>query len=282
VQRIGCILFIVNRDMRMFYSERYSAQYKQSMYLFITMMALLTLWILLPDAANAKNLTGQEIIQHIEGLLWGKTSQGRYTMTIITPYWKRTLQMKMWMERPQRTFIRILSPRKEKGISSLRIKDEMWNYLPKVERIIKVPPSMMLQPWMGSDFTNDDLVKESNVINDYTHKILSIKDINGTLTYVVQAIPTAKASVVWGKLIYYVRKQNLMPLREEFYSERNELIKTLDFSGVKKMGGRLLPTQWKMKTLRKPGNETLVELKNVTFNLSIDSNVFSLRNLRAR
>ncbi len=262
--------------------KQHSTGNRRSIFSFlIPLMAVFSLWGVI-GSVYAKNPSGQDIIQHIEKLLWGKTSQGRYTMTIKTPYWQRTLEMQTWMERPQRTFIRILSPRKEKGIGSLRIKNEMWNYLPKVERTIKVPPSMMLQPWMGSDFTNDDLVKQSNVLNDYTHKIIAVKDIDGVESYIVEAIPTAGASVVWGKLIYYVRKKDLMPLREEFYSERNELIKVLDFSAVKEMGGRRLPTQWKMRTIRKPGNETLVELKKVTFNIAIDNKIFSLRNLRSR
>ncbi|NOZ53791.1 MAG: outer membrane lipoprotein-sorting protein [Gammaproteobacteria bacterium] len=245
-------------------------------------MASLGLWSIAATAASAEELNGSRIIQDVENLLWGKTSQGRYVMTIITPYWQRTLEMQMWMQRPQKTFIRILSPRKEKGIASLRIKDEMWNYLPKVERTIKVPPSMMLQPWMGSDFTNDDLVKESNVINDYTHEILTVKDIDGVSAYIIQSTPKTKASVVWGKLIYYIRKQDLIPLRQEYYSERGELIKALDFSAIKEMDGRLLPTKWKMQTIRKPGNETLVELKEVKFDQPIDNTVFSLKSLRAK
>ncbi len=245
-------------------------------------MVSLGFWGIATVAASAEKLSGSRIIQDVENLLWGKTSQGRYVMTIITPYWQRTLEMQMWMQRPEKTFIRILSPRKEKGIASLRIKDEMWNYLPKVERTIKVPPSMMLQPWMGSDFTNDDLVKESNVINDYTHEILTVKDIDGVSAYIIQSTPKTKASVVWGKLIYYIRKQDLIPLRQEYYSERGELIKVLDFSGIKEMDGRLLPTKWKMQTIRKPGNETLVELKEVKFDQPIDNTVFSLKNLRAK
>lgn len=243
-------------------------------------MASLSLWAIMPSTVNAETPTGQQIIQHIEKLLWGQTSQGRYAMTITTPYWQRTLEMQVWMERPHRSFIRILAPRKEKGIGSLRINDEMWNYLPKVERTIKVPPSMMLQPWMGSDFSNDDLVKESNVINDYRHEILSLGDIDGTPTYTVQSLPRAEAAVVWGKLIYHIRKHDLMPLRQEFYSERDELIKVLTFSDVKEMDGRLLPTHWQMQTLRKPGYQTVVEVKEVVFDQSIANNIFSLRNLR--
>ena len=96
----------------------------------------------------------------IEVLRWGKTVQGDYEMTITTPRWQRTLQLHAWMDRPKRSFIRILEPAKEKGIGSLRVGGEMWNYLPTVERTIKIPPSMMLQPWMGSDLTNDDLGRQ--------------------------------------------------------------------------------------------------------------------------
>ena len=232
--------------------------------------------------AGATELNGQQIVQGVENLLWGKTSQGKYAMTIITPHWQRTLDMQVWMDRPERTFIRILAPRKEKGVASLRIKDEMWNYLPKVERTVKVPPSMMLQAWMGSDFTNDDLVKESNVINDYQHKIIATKNINGIESYVIEAIPRKDAAVVWGKLVYTVRKSDLMPLKQEYYSERGELIKVLTFSEVTKMGGRHLPTRWRMQTVGKQGHDTVIVIKEVSFDRPIADKVFSLSNLRIR
>ncbi|HEU4879121.1 MAG TPA: outer membrane lipoprotein-sorting protein, partial [Gemmatimonadaceae bacterium] len=120
------------------------------------MLALVTLasWSV---ALGAQDLDGREIVDRSEKLLWGKTFQGELEMSVATPRWQRTLTLRAWIERPRQSFIRILSPAKEAGIGSLRIGSEMWNYLPKVERTIKIPPSMMLQPWMGSDFTNDDL-----------------------------------------------------------------------------------------------------------------------------
>jgi outer membrane lipoprotein-sorting protein len=127
----------------------------------LRLTALAWLMLLPFSAAVAQEPTGREIVDHIEKLMWGKMMQGSMEMSVITPRWQRTLQLKVWLDRPERSFIRILSPAKEAGIGSLRIKSEMWNYLPNVERTIKIPPSMMLQPWMGSDFTNDDLVKKA-------------------------------------------------------------------------------------------------------------------------
>ncbi|MBD3610504.1 MAG: outer membrane lipoprotein-sorting protein [Gammaproteobacteria bacterium] len=258
----------------MFYQRKHS---RDAVYLF-TFALLFSIFT--PLDTYAEEPTGQQIVGSVEALLWGDTAQGRYAMTITTPHWQRTLEMRVWMDRPERTFIRILAPRKEKGIGSLRIKDEMWNYLPKVERTIKVPPSMMLQAWMGSDFTNDDLVKESNVINDYQHRITTTRVIDGAESYIIEAIPHKGAAVVWGKLVYYVRKKDLMPVKQEYYSERGELIKVLSFSEPQEMGGRHLPTRWRMQTMGKEGHETVIVVKEVEFDRPINNRVFSLSNLR--
>ncbi len=231
-------------------------------------------------ASEAQVLDGRTIISEVEKRLWGRTSQGRYEMTITTPYWQRTLVLQVWMQRPDKSFIRILSPAKEAGVGSLRIKDEMWNYLPKVERTIKVPPSMMLQAWMGSDFTNDDLVKESSMIDDYTHEIITEETIDGELAYRIKSIPKADAPVVWGKLIYLVRKGDLMPLRFDYYDERGRLIKSLTFSNVREMDGRQVPTRWQMRTIEKPENSTVIVLDEVTFDRPISAKIFSLRELQ--
>jgi len=191
--------------------------------------------------AQAEEPTGRDIVDHIEKLMWGKTMQGAMEMSVITPRWQRTLQLRVWLDRPERSFIRILSPAKEAGIGSLRIKSEMWNYLPNVERTIKIPPSMMLQPWMGSDFTNDDLVKESSVVDDYTHKVLGVEQEGGVGVYRVEAIPKPDAAVVWGKIVYRVRKSDLIPLRYDYFSERGELIRTMSFSEVRNIGATRFP-----------------------------------------
>jgi len=206
--------------------------------------------------------------------------QGEYEMTITTPRWHRTLGLKVWIERPSRSFVRVVAPAKEAGIGSLRLGAEMWNYLPNVERVIKIPPSMMLQPWMGSDFTNDDLVKESSILEDYTHKVLATVATDGEATFQVEATAKPDAAVVWGRIVYWVRKSDFVPLKEEFYDERGALVRTMSFSDVRNVGGRRVPTKWEMRPEGKPGNATTIVLKSASYDQRIAEEVFSQRNLQ--
>ncbi|HUG24490.1 outer membrane lipoprotein-sorting protein [Piscinibacter sp.] len=230
--------------------------------------------------APAQEPSGRDILDRVERLLWGTTVQGEYEMTITTPRWQRSLALRVWMDRPRRSFVRIVSPAKEAGIGSLRIGAEMWNYLPKVERIVKIPPSMMLQPWMGSDFTNDDLVKESSILDDYTHKVLDVSAADGQPSYQVEAVPKPDAAVVWGRVVYWVRKSDFIPLKQEFYSERGELVRVMTFSDVRSVGGRTLPTRWEMRPSAKPGNVTAVVMKDAIFDQPVDEAIFTQRNLQ--
>jgi outer membrane lipoprotein-sorting protein len=234
----------------------------------------------LPAVALAQAGEGREVLDKVEKLLWGNTVQGDYEMTITTPRWQRTLGLKVWMDRPQRSFVRIVSPPKEAGIGSLRIGAQMWNYLPNVERTIKVPPSMMLQPWMGSDFTNDDLVKESSILDDYTHQVLGTGQLDGQAVWQIAATPKPEAAVVWGRIVYWVRRSDTMPLKQEFYSERGELVRVLVFSDVRRVGDRVPPTRWEMVPAARPGNRTSVVLKDAVFNRPVDDEVFSQRHLQ--
>jgi len=236
--------------------------------------------LLFAAGAGAAEPTGRELVAHVERLLWGKTNQGLAEMTVVTPRWTRTLELRFWMERPKQTFIRILAPPKEAGIGSLRIKAEMWNYLPAVERTIKIPPSMMLQPWMGSDMTNDDLVKESSVVEDYTHTLVGTEDVGGAKAYRVESIPKPEAAVVWGKLVYRIRVTDRMPLAQEYYDERGALIKAMRFTDVRRLGGREIPTRWEMQPVKKPQNRTVFVLKEISFDAPVDPGIFTLRNLQ--
>ena len=228
----------------------------------------------------AQEPNGRDILDRVERLLWGSSVQGEYEMTITTPRWQRTLGLRVWMERPRRSFVRILSPAKEAGIGSLRIGGEMWNYLPSVERVIKIPPSMMLQPWMGSDFTNDDLVKESSILDDYTHKVVGATAVDGQDAYQVEATPKPDAPVVWGRVLYTVRKHDFVPLKQEYFSERGEWVRVMSFSDVHSLGGRMLPTRWEMRPVAKPGNVTTVVLKEAVFDSRVDEAIFTQRNLQ--
>lgn len=230
-------------------------------------------------AVRAAEPTGREILQRMESLLWANTMRGDFEMQITTPRWQRTLALKVWMDRPKRSFVRVVAPAKEAGIGSLRIASEMWNYLPSVERTIKIPPSMMLQPWMGSDFTNDDLVKQSSAIDDYTHKVLGQVVLDGEAAWQIESIPKPEAAVVWDRILYWVRKSDGVPLKEEFYNERGELVRVMSFSQVRRVGGREVPTRWEMRPLAKPGNTTVIVIKDAAYDVPLDDDIFSQRNL---
>ncbi|HEX9811830.1 MAG TPA: outer membrane lipoprotein-sorting protein [Burkholderiales bacterium] len=232
------------------------------------------------NIAAAAEPTGRDLIAHVERTLWGSTNQGAAEMTVITPRWERKLALRFWMERPERTFLRIDAPPKEAGIGSLRIKAEMWNYLPAIERVIKIPPSMMLQPWMGSDMTNDDLVKESSIVDDYTHTLTGSATLDGIDVYKVDSIPKPDAAVVWGKLVYYIRRSDRLPLALEYYDERGEKVKVMRYGDIRSIGGRVIPTRWEVRPLGKPQNRTVFVIRDIAFDAAVDPRIFSLSNLQ--
>lgn len=229
----------------------------------------------------AEEISAQEIVKRADDLLRGDTSEGKYKMTVVTPDWQRTLELAAYSSGRDKTFIRIFSPAKEAGITTLRIENNMWNYLPKVERTIKIPPSMMFQTWMGSDFTNDDLVKESSIVYDYTHKILVEKTFTEGTICKIELIPKPDAAVTWGKLVFWIWKNNFVPLREAFYDEAGKVVKVLEYSQVKQMSDRVIPAIWKMTSVTKEGNYTIIEVVDVQYNKPIDENVFTLANLKS-
>ena len=234
------------------------------------------------SASRAQEPSAHDVVDRAEKALWGTTVQAQLSMTVTTPRWERTLELQASIERPRRTFIRILAPAKEAGIASLRIGPEMWNYLPTVERTIKIPPSMMLQPWMGSDFSNDDLVKESSMVDDYTHRVVGSDTAGGVAVYVIEALPKPDAAVVWGRLVLRVRKPDFLPVRVEYYDERGTLIRVLTYSEIGSVGGRTIPTRWEMRPTAKPGNVTTIVMKRATFDAAIPADIFTQRNLTKR
>jgi outer membrane lipoprotein-sorting protein len=237
-------------------------------------------FLLLPLSIQAQTFDAKDLIRRADDLLRGDTSNGSYKMEVRTPSWSRTLKLNAISQGKNKTFIKIIEPPKEAGITTLRVDNNMWNYLPKVERTIKIPPSMMLEAWMGSDFSNDDLVKESSIVNDYTQKIVGEEQLGGANALKIELIPNPGAAVAWGKLLYWVTTPGNIPLKEEFYDEHGKLIKTLAYSRIKKMSDRNIPTIWTMQSNVKPGNITTIEILEVVYNKPVDESVFSLQNLR--
>ena len=234
-----------------------------------------------PIVIMAQELDAKEVVRKTDELLRGRTNQGTYEMSITTPAWQRTLKIRSWQDGQDKTFIRILAPAKDAGVGFLKLKNEMWTYLPSVERTIKIPPSMMMQPWMGSDFTNDDLVKESSMVEDYVHRHLGLEKIGEEDAFKIESVPKPEAPVVWGKIIYWVRKSDFMPLKAEYYDENGKRVRLLMYSQFNRMHDRVIPTLWEMASLteEKKGRKTIIRILDVEFNAPIDD-VFNMKNLQ--
>lgn len=235
----------------------------------------------LPVSLRAQDLSGKEIIERADELMRGQTQVARQSMTVVRPSWQRTITFKSWLlEKNDKAFIRILSPAKERGTAFLKLGTEMWQYVPKINRVIKIPPSMMMQSWMGSDFTNDDLVKESSIVEDYNHNLLARDTLRGFTAYKVELMPKPDAAVSWGRILYWVRTDDFVPLRAEYYNQRDERVRTLIFTEIQEMGGRTIPAKMTMVDEKNEGEQTIVEYEDITFNDPIDSSIFTRRNLQ--
>jgi len=238
------------------------------------------LWTLMPPAHAAPvaspDASATTLIRHVQDMLRSDTSIARYAMHIETPDWQREIRFDAWDDRRRkRLFIRVLSPRKERGAAWLKDGGNLWMYLPKLERDIRIPPSMMLSSWMGSDFTNDDLVKMESVVEDYTHRITAEDETGWT----VESIPRPDAPVVWGKLVHRIGRDGL-PLEERFFDEHGRLARTLRFLDPRVMDGRRIPTRWVMQPADKPGRRTEMRIERIDFDAPIPDSVFTRANLR--
>ena len=203
-------------------------------------------------------------------------------MEIATEHWTRALEMTIWSLGTDHALIRILSPRKDAGMATLKAGNEIWNYLPRVDRTIKVPTSLMGAAWMGSHFTNDDLVKEHRLIEEYDIEIAFEGLRDGLQVWEFDLRPKPEAAVIWDRIVYLVRVHDLMPVWARFYDERDDLIRTITWSEYQTMGGRLVPALMTIVPADKPGEHTAVRYAELEFDLDLDGSFFSLRSLRAR
>jgi outer membrane lipoprotein-sorting protein len=223
--------------------------------------------------------TADEIIRRSEDAIKGESSHGTFSMTVVTEDYSRSLEMESWWVGTEKALIVIRSPKREAGNKTLKVNNELWMYLRNTETTIKVPPSMMLQSWNGSDFTNDDLVRESDLADDYRKDIILEEPVDGEQCWKVELLPKPQAPVVWGRLHYWVRKSDFLPAKVDFYDEKGELIRTLDYSLYKMLGGRKLPTKWVMLNRKKPGQRTEFLIHAIQFDIKISDKVFSFREL---
>ncbi|TAN18098.1 MAG: outer membrane lipoprotein-sorting protein [Chitinophagaceae bacterium] len=216
----------------------------------------------------------RSIVQKADEKMRGNTSQVEMTIRTVRPAWSREMDIKAWVKGTDYSMILIRSPAKDKGIVFLKRKKEVWNWMPALERTIKLPPSMMSQSWMGTDFTNDDLVKESSIVNDYDHSIIGDTIIDNRNCYIIQMIPKPETAVVWSKVIVWIDKKDYLELHTLFYDEDGKLINTMNAYDIKLMDGRLIPTHFEMIPADKKNQKTEMIYKNVQFNKAIEDNFF--------
>jgi outer membrane lipoprotein-sorting protein len=228
----------------------------------------------------ARQPNADEIVRRGEYAVRGKTQVGSVMMIVKTPDWQRTLELRYWSINPDKTFIRVTAPAKEAGTATLRLGTNMWNYLPSVERTIKIPPSLMLESWMGSDFTNDDLVRESSLVKDYDHRMDGETVEGGDACYRIISTAKPDAPVVWDRIVLYVRKSDAIPRREEYYDSKGKMQKVLTFDDIRKTSGKLYPMRWKMVSVNKPGHETLLQIGKLILDRPIPDSIFTQENLR--
>ena len=248
--------------------------------------ALVAALMLLPTSAQAQTAAcaglsdATEIVDCVDRIMRGESSRGIATMEVSTENWSRAMEMQMWSLGTDHALVRILSPRKDAGTATLKAGNEIWNYLPRVDRTIKIPASLMSASWMGSHFTNDDLVKESRLIEDYEITLAYEGDRDGVAVWEFDLIPRPEAPVVWGRIAYQVRKNDTMPVYARYYDEDDVLIRTMTFFDYRELGGRLVPAAMRVVPEDKPGEYTEVRYSELEFDVDLDEEYFSLRRLR--
>ncbi len=234
-----------------------------------------------PEAAHAQtDPMVLQIIDEVDRLMRGESSTGRMRMEIDTEHWSRSLEMRIWSLGTEHSLIRVENPPREAGTATLKVANEVWNYLPRADRTIKIPPSMMLGSWMGSHFTNDDLVKESRIIEDYDIIISYEGDRDGEDVWEFTMTPRPEAPVIWGRIEQQIRKRDRMPLWAHYFDEDGTLARTITFTEFRDLGGRRVPTRMVIE----PGDgeeRTVVTYLELDFDVGLEKDFFSLRNLRA-
>jgi outer membrane lipoprotein-sorting protein len=236
--------------------------------------------LLLLFGMNSIAQDAKEIVKKADDKMQGLSNYTVMTIKIIRPSWERTMKMRSWSKGNDYSLIIIDEPVKDKGTVFLKRQKEIWNWLPSIDKSIKLPPSMMMQNWMGTDFTNDDLVKQSSVVNDYNHQLIGDSTIQKYDCYKIEMLPKEDAAVVWGKIILFIDKEEYMQMRVEYYDEDGYLINLMNFYDVKVMDGRLIPTRMEMIPAESPDKKTVMIFNSIEFDIDIDEDYFTTQNMK--
>lgn len=243
-------------------------------------MKSLSLLLFLAFGLTINGQDATEIVQKAEDKLRGEQSYAEMTMTIVRPRWERSIRLKSWSRGTQNSLILITHPARDKGTVYLKKGKEIYNWIPSIERKVKLPPSMMSQSWMGSDFTNDDLVNESSLVRDYDQKLLGEVEVNGRSAWQIELSPKPEAAVVWGKMILHIDKQEYIHLRSEFYDEELDLVNVMEAKEIKELGGKVLASIVEMKPVDSPGHKTIMHYHSLDFTVDIPREYFTTQYMK--
>ncbi|EGR1567902.1 outer membrane lipoprotein-sorting protein [Vibrio parahaemolyticus] len=222
-----------------------------------------------------------DIVQKSDQSMRGKSSYSEATMEIVRPDWTRSMTMKSWTKGTELSIVLVTAPAKDKGSASLKRHREMWNWVPSIERIIKIAPSMLSQSWMGSDFTNDDLINQSSIVVDYQHALVGNDSFEGDKVWVIEATAKPDAPVVWNKVSLWISQSTYLQRKVEFYDEFDERVNVLTTYDVKELGGRKIATRMEMKPVDKPGNKTIFTTHQAQFDFDINDDFFSQQQMKS-
>lgn len=230
----------------------------------------------------SQELNAKEIVRRADEKFNGeKSSLMVMSMTIIRPSWQRSVDFKNWSLGRDYALTLITAPARDVGQTFLKRASEMWNWNPSISRLVKLPPSMMSQGWMGSDYTNDDILKESSVVNDYSHEITGEESVEGRVCYRIMMKAKEDAAVVWGHQVRWIDKKDFLVIRAELYDEDGNLVRTETGSDIKTMDGRTIQTKIELQPAEEPGNRTIITIKEIRFNIPLGESFFSQQNMKS-
>ncbi|TVR82987.1 MAG: outer membrane lipoprotein-sorting protein [Chitinophagaceae bacterium] len=220
-----------------------------------------------------------EILRKMEDVMRGESSYAEMSMKIVRPRYEREISLRSWHIGTDYSMILITAPSRDRGSAFLMRKNDIWSYDPRIDRTTRMPSSMMAQSWMGSDFTNDDLVRDSDIIDDYEHKVLRTEEYEGRECYVLELIPKPGTPIVWGKVLMWVTTDNYLQLRIEQYDQRDRLVNTLKLDEIKTFDGREVPSRFTVIPAGKENHRTILTYQKLEFDIDINESFFSQENM---
>ena len=245
------------------------------------LLSLFTLGCLAVWTTASAQPEPRDIVERIDRLMRGDSSRGVATMQVVTEHWERQMTMEMWSLGTDYSLVRLRAPAKDAGTATLMAEDDIWNYLPKVDRSIKIPSSMMGGAWMGSHFTNDDLVQDSQLIDLYDVEVAFDGERDGESVWELRLSPKPEAAVVWGHIEFLVGQDDDLPRWARYYNEDGELARTMEYSEISEFSGRLVPAVMNMQPADKPGERTTIRYEELEFDIDVEQSFFSLRTLQS-